>query len=1254
MQLLQISILFILVSVGDQTVHLYHTEDGQSVEYYDCLYLDTYLYCRRPTEPELLTRDSNIEQSCHNGTQHSFRVMKLNNVSVSTVVYDWRSTLEIAGKYARYLQDFTQFENESNRYICQCHHRRSFGKTCEYLLPIGERFSDTANWQTMVRKTNPSSMQVHGDVLCYKTLKCDSGLLCLDWRDICDGFQQCMFGYDEENCDLLKFHECEADEYRCMNGMCIPDQYFVNGEYECMDLTDEKGLFLDDNCLMRPASLECDERLCFPKRWSCGDGQCIENRLAFQDKNALTTECRSRREQYYMCEMHSKERLWTMSDGQCQKDGENYDEVFDSDSTSMDKCVYYLKCQLSESVDINCSCVYDHSCFDEAGDSCPTAPIQYPRGAILAPYIFFYYENAQSWTRRLPDLVVINGSIKCRGYMAHFHSEHRYSTNMTLIDLENFLCNYPAADNSTRTEGAGYDAFCHNTSKTFNNRSYRVADVCNTSRECLSAYQVLDGFPNCADWRDETVPEVLSQTCAGLQRHRFQCSQTEPTCFTVNNIGDTFPDCDNKFDESWMGFGSTISKLSCDTKLKEDCPSIRAYIEDSWVTNADSSFQGDSLRRIHFRAYCDTFWDYYSKADEDTEDCTASWVCLGNQWKCRSGQCIDDSWVLDGEWDCSDSSDEEGIFLFNHHLLERNDKVVNQSYIEQQFQLRYANKPLSRMCRPREEFPCYRVNSSDPLLDIVRNRPCISLKQVGDKRVDCLGGIDEQNTIDYCRRVTMLGKNFKCLTSKTCLPYASICDQRCPDKADDQAVCYGKERSPDCADPERDFMCYNGTCAKGGVCNGKFDCLYGEDEYLCTYEENVPLAQSTSYHRRDKEYGIVYEQQPFHLPQFPASQQQKLINKTAALFASVDEVNPSILAESAVPFVCNRGIGITFWNGSFVCFCPQSYYGNKCQFHSDRLTLIFQMNFSQSIYASSSNLNVLFKMLVLLLFNNETIDSYEFHDRPTLSDVVSSKKIDHFIYPRVKEWLAARQERHFNRQNILQEHPYAVRIEAYRIELATRPELIAIWQYPIYFDFLPGYRLVKILQFLPLPPRQKHPCISRPCHTKEQCHRLMNDPSRHICLCPENYQGENCSQVNINCSQGVCSSSALCKPSYHGRLKRNHLPYCICPNGMYGTTCHLTHVQCQSQPCKNNGTCLPTSTPGRFICHCQPRYHGITCDEEKELVQLYIQHNVDHRGVVLQYFNVDLSGVESRSCPSVCRSSDTNRLFPAQHSERLC
>ena len=104
-----------------------------------------------------------------------------------------------------------------------------------------------------------------GEIVCYSTLKCDFGLLCLDWRDICDGLQQCMSGLDEENCDKLEFNEREDDEYRCMNGMCIPDEYFLDGEYDCMDMSDEKEAFDDAKCPYQSASMDCEDRVCPPE-----------------------------------------------------------------------------------------------------------------------------------------------------------------------------------------------------------------------------------------------------------------------------------------------------------------------------------------------------------------------------------------------------------------------------------------------------------------------------------------------------------------------------------------------------------------------------------------------------------------------------------------------------------------------------------------------------------------------------------------------------------------------------------------------------------------------------------------------------------------------------------------------------------------------------------------------------------------------------------------------------------------------------
>ena len=49
----------------------------------------------------------------------------------------------------------------------------------------------------------------------------------------------------------------------------------------------------------------------------------------------------------------------------------------------------------------------------------------------------------------------------------------------------------------------GYDEFCYNDSRTFNNRSYNFIDICKKSKECISAYRIKDGYQDCADSNDE-------------------------------------------------------------------------------------------------------------------------------------------------------------------------------------------------------------------------------------------------------------------------------------------------------------------------------------------------------------------------------------------------------------------------------------------------------------------------------------------------------------------------------------------------------------------------------------------------------------------------------------------------------------------------------------------------------------------------------------------------------------------------------
>ncbi|CAF4506068.1 unnamed protein product [Rotaria socialis] len=170
--------------------------------------------------------------------------------------------------------------------------------------------------------------QRYGKIICYETLPCPSSPLCLDWRDICDGAQEFLNGADEENCDKLEFNECEDDEFRCTNGMCIPEEFWLDGDHDCMDWSDEYYSEHEQTCPFYPKAMECDEHLCVSYMYSCGDGECVywETRVAFQRVVEAREDCFNKRNLNYMCAVSPRRSAWTLESGLCCPD-KDYDDL---------------------------------------------------------------------------------------------------------------------------------------------------------------------------------------------------------------------------------------------------------------------------------------------------------------------------------------------------------------------------------------------------------------------------------------------------------------------------------------------------------------------------------------------------------------------------------------------------------------------------------------------------------------------------------------------------------------------------------------------------------------------------------------------------------------------------------------------------------------------------------------------------------------------------------------------------------------
>ena len=632
----------------ESQIFLRHTNDGMGTEHFDCIFTQSSLwYCRRSKESlDPVQGENHDTELCarNGGETYLFSELRSKNISISTVQYDWVATLEQVEEYSLYLRDL----RFADGHLCRCLQVGTFGMNCEYQLPVGKIFEETLRWQLIMTKENQWAVNVYGDILCYETLQCNSGVLCLDWREICDGVQQCMSGWDEENCDLLEMNRCDEDEYRCENGMCIPDEFFLDGTIDCLDWSDEMRFKDDRDCPEEGVSIECDDHLCPSNRWSCGDGECIADRLHFQ-KSDVPATCGSQRDQYFFCETHLRELQWTMPNGRCHK-GVDYEATTVVDRSEEEECEYIFKCALSFGVEIDCPCNSGSGCAEKLVQLCQSPLIQYPRGAIVTPYTFFFYNRTRHWQSLRPDMVMIHGTIRCRNLLVNVTKLIPFEINLNAREItEDHFCQ-SSSTNIYSSENIPTDQECHHANESTN--------ICDEWNQCLSITRIKDGRENCLSGRDEhdQIEAKIEKSCASVQQRRLRCSIGEPTCLSVTRVGNEFKDCRSEFDELWFGVGRTLRSLNCNDRRQDECLQFRYYIDQSWRPTAKNETRADY--RIPFRSYCDTFEDLRTSEDENVVDCRQWWNCSGDQLRCRSGQCIQKQWENDHEWDCTDASDE--------------------------------------------------------------------------------------------------------------------------------------------------------------------------------------------------------------------------------------------------------------------------------------------------------------------------------------------------------------------------------------------------------------------------------------------------------------------------------------------------------------------------------------------------------------------------------------------------------------------
>ncbi|CAH1785690.1 unnamed protein product [Owenia fusiformis] len=124
--------------------------------------------------------------------------------------------------------------------------------------------------------------------------------------------------------------------------------------------------------------------------------------------------------------------------------------------------------------------------------------------------------------------------------------------------------------------------------------------------------------------------------------------------------------------------------------------------------------------------------------------------------------------------------------------------------------------------------------------------------------------------------------------------------------------------------------------------------------------------------------------------------------------------------------------------------------------------------------------------------------------------------------------------------------------------------------------------------------QETNECLSNPCQHSGTCEGYTGG---YNCRCLPGYTGQDCeididecsgvdcTDLLMQCIDGVNSFSCRCKPGYYD------------PNNSTGnsTQC-LEIVECDSSPCQNGGTCQ--DGVNGYNCSCSPGYEGVNCQTE--------------------------------------------------------
>ncbi|XP_049582985.1 low-density lipoprotein receptor-related protein 8 isoform X1 [Syngnathus scovelli] len=326
--------------------------------------------------------------------------------------------------------------------------------------------------------------------------KCNNGR-CIPtlWR--CDDDDDCSDNSDEENCPKKT---CATTDFACKNGQCVPARWRCDGEQECADGSDE-------------ADAICSRQTCSPEKFDCGGtaAKCV----------SLSWRCDGERD----CENGADEEHCAADANACPSkefqchnakciaaifvcDGDDdCGDGSDEEKCSHPTCGQHeFRCNDSECIPALWSCDGDPDCKDKSDESmerCSRRTEPQKARCMLSEFQCGSGECVRiSWK--------CDGDADCK--------DKSDETNCPLLTCrpDEFQCGDGSCIHGTKQCNKVHDcpdysdeAACVNVTKCDGAGHFRCKNG-----ECIDSSKVCDNVKDCKDWSDEPMKECGLNECS--------------------------------------------------------------------------------------------------------------------------------------------------------------------------------------------------------------------------------------------------------------------------------------------------------------------------------------------------------------------------------------------------------------------------------------------------------------------------------------------------------------------------------------------------------------------------------------------------------------------------------------------------------------------------------------------------------------------------------------------------------------------